>query len=119
MAIRSFQERKMLEQEQLALNVQQHLQGNPELCGDIMELRRLGAIPRYRGPTPDDFRVRGLPHNKSERDFTIQKLRGYAIGEKMFVCTCEGLEHGNLFFRPPPTTIAKKLPARTLAFDER
>ena len=65
-----------------------------------MELRRLGAIPRYSGPTPDDSRVRGLPHNKSGQDFIIQKLRGYATEEKMFVCAGEGSDRENLFFLP-------------------
>ena len=81
-ALRAVQERKMAEQEHLVKNAEIHLARNPELRDDVTELHRLGAIPRFRGPTPDECRVRGLPRNKSDRDFTTQKLWSYIQEEK-------------------------------------
>ena len=118
MALRAVQERQMKKLEPLVENDRAHFQGNPPMCEDIMELHRLGAIPRYRGSTPD-FRVRGLPRNLSEQEFILNKLRNYIVEEKMFICSGDGLVGEERFFCSPSTTVAKKLPDRTISADKR
>ena len=72
-------------EEHLSHQAHTHLHDAPELREDLMELRRLGATPRYHGTSPGVHRIRGLPRNKSEQDFTMQKLWSY-VGQGK--CSC-------------------------------
>ena len=119
MALRAVQENKMREQHELVSNAQKHLCGNPELQADIIELHRIGAIPKYRAPTPDTFRVRGLPHNMSEEPYIVEKLWDLVSQGKMFVCTSLGIPVCNLYMVSPSTTVPKKLPDRTISSEKR
>ena len=56
---------------------EEHLHIRPELREGVMELQRLGAISKFRGAFPGTSRVRGLPRNPSDQQFTLGKLRPY------------------------------------------
>ena len=86
MAIRAIQEEKMIDQSYLVDLASKHLHVNPALMGDITELHRLGAIPKFRGRAPDTFRVRGIPRNPSEQLSMLNKLRTYVAAGEMYVC---------------------------------
>ena len=83
-----------MQQEQLVRNINRHLEGFPELRGDLAEIHRIGAIPRYRGPLPPEERVRGLPHNPAESTLMMTKLWNYVMEGKMLVCTAGGVTPG-------------------------
>ena len=118
-ACRSFQEFFMQQQAHLVDNANLHLHNNPELCSDLAEIHRLGAIPKYRGPTPPVDRVLGLPHNPSDARLMMTKLWSYVSEWKMLVSTQEGLPADTRFLCPPSTTASKKLPERTPPTDKR
>ena len=109
----------MRDQSHLVPQAQHHLCEAPELMEDICELHRLGAIPKFRGPSPGGFRVRGLPRNPSEQNFMIAKLWKYVEAGKMFVCTPEPIGKDEEYLCSPSTTVAKKLPDRTISADKR
>ena len=119
MDMRAVQESKMADQEVLATNAREHLKLNPELQQGDMELHKLGAIPKYRGPTPGNFRVRGFPRNPIEEGYIMGKLRGYVQQGKMFVCSSQGIAPGDLFMVSPSTTVPKKLHDGTISVDSR
>ena len=119
LAVRSLQERKMREQAHLVTNARTCLAEIPELCEDIAELHRIGATPAYRGTTPPWNRVQGLPHNPKDSLLMMEKLWDYVRGEKMFICTQAGLPKGTLLLSSPSTTVAKKLPDRTVSTEKR
>ena len=110
MYLRDVQETKMKSQEHLSHQDALHLKDNVELRADILELHRLGAIPKFRGPTPGNFRVLGLRHNVVEQDFALSKIRGYVEQGKISVWAARGLTSENRFFSTTPSTVAKKLP---------
>ena len=118
-ACRSSQEHFMRQQAELVRNAREHLSESPELTEDIAEIHHLGAIPRFRGQTPPVKRVRGLPHNPTETELMATKLWQYAVEGKMFICTTDGIPEGTRYLCSPSTTVAEKLPSRTLAVDKR
>ena len=93
-ACRSFQEFFTQRQEQLVRNINLHLEGSPELRGDLAEIHRIGAIPRYRGPLPPEERVRGLPHNPAEATLMMTKLWNYVVEGKNASVRCGGVTPG-------------------------
>ena len=84
-----------------------------------MQLHRIGAIPTYRGVTPPVDRVRGLPHNPADTMQMMEKLWGFVREGKMFVCAQSGIPPGARILTSPSTTVAKKLPGRTLSVERR
>ena len=72
----------MCEQHILATNAEEHLETNPELRHDIMELHRIGDVPMYRGAPPGSFRVRGLPRNPDEQDYIMENSGPMSNKEK-------------------------------------
>ena len=119
MALRAVQEKMIAEHHVLVTNAQTHLGFGPELRDGIMELRSLGAIPRYRGISPGKFRARGLPHNPAGRDYITEQLWPYVQKGKMFVSTGNGIPPDNEFLRSPSTTVAKGLPDRAISTEKR
>ena len=120
MAIRSAQEQKMEDSQHRVLQTQTHLAHDPELWSDVAELRLLGAIPRFRGPSPGSFRVRVSRRNMVEREFIATKMwADYTRRGAMFICPGAGFFPDDEFFCAPPTTVAKKLPDRTVSEDTR
>ena len=89
------------------------------MCADICEHRHLGDIPKFRGPSPWSFRPRGLPQNPGEQEFTIGNQWKYVTEGKMCVCTSRGIQEGVEFSCSSSTTVAKKLPGRTISSDKR
>lgn len=85
MALKSVQETKMAAQEHLEQRAALHLKDNADLRNDILELHKLGDIPKFRGPTPSDFRAMGLPPNEHEQDFIPSNLWVYVDQGKIFV----------------------------------
>ena len=61
MALRDLQETEMRDWEHLVHQASIRLEDNADLCADIMELHRIGAIPKFRGPTPSEFCLRAPP----------------------------------------------------------
>ena len=57
---REIREAQEIKRGGMAAKAQAHLRYNPEFYEVGMELRRLGAIPRYRGMAPGAFRAIGL-----------------------------------------------------------
>ena len=119
MGLRAVREGEMQKQHQLVLNAHQYIGENPELCPDVSELHRIGAIPKFRGAAPGPFMVRGLPHNPSEQDFMMSMLWKYAEEGEMFLCTSSGIFPADEYCCSPSTTVAKKLPDRTLSRNKR
>ena len=119
MGLRAVQEPKMVGRHALVANATKYLGDYPALFEDISELHHLGDVPKFRGPSPGAFRVRGFPRNASEQDFTVSTMRNYVAEEKMFVCTSDGIPSGAEFFCSPTTTVPKKLPDRTVSRDKR
>ena len=109
----------MLAQALLAEQAYHHLGAGPDFRGDICELHRLCAIPKYRGPSPGTFRVRGLPHHPNEQTFIMTKLWQYVIAGKMFLCAPQCIHQSEKYLCSPSTTVAKKLPVRTISADKR
>ena len=109
----------MRDQAQLVINAERWLSDAPALQEDAMQLHRLGAVPTYRGVTPPLGRVRGLPHNPADTMMMMEKLRAYVREGKMFVCTQNGVPFGTQILTSPSTTVAKKLPDRTLSVERR
>ena len=118
-ALRALQEAQMSSHHFLVSNAQQFLHHGPEPGADTIELRRLGAIPKFRKPSPGSFRLRGLPRNPAEQDHTIGELRKYVAEGEMFVCASRGVPLEDEFCASLSTTVAKKLPGRTLSTDKR
>ena len=110
LALRAVQEPKMVEQAHIVENARIHLAHDSAMCEDITTLRRIGAMPRYRGKEPGTFRVRGLPHNPLEQDFIMSKLWSYVQAGKMFVCNSSAIHGHSQYMVSPSTTVAKKLP---------
>ena len=119
MALRATQEPKMQEHQCLVDNARKYLKTNPELRGDDAELLQLGAITRYRGGYPGTFRVRGRPRNPADRNFIMNKLWPKAQQGKMPLCAGGGIPLESQFTASPSTTVAKKLPDRTISSDKR
>ena len=115
MAIRAVQELKFADRQILVENAATHLGSDPELRGDIMELHRLGATPRYRGESPGEFRVRRFPRNPAQQGYILDKLWGYTQQGKMFVFANTGIPAHDQYMASPPTTVAKKLPDRAIS----
>ena len=115
LASRAIQEEEMQKLDYLVTNAHQHLAANTELCGDISEPRRIEAVPKFRGNSHGAFRVRGLHRNPNEQVFMMEKLLKYVGEKKMFVCTSKGIPLPNQYCCSPSTTVAKKLPYRTLS----
>ena len=82
LALRAVQEEEMHKLNHLVSNAKQHLSMDSDLCGDISELHRICATPKYRGASPGSFRVRGLPRNPGEQEFMMSKLWKYAEERK-------------------------------------
>ena len=74
-----------------------------------MEIRHLGATPRYRGPAPGGFRVRGLPLEPADREFILVNLPNYAQGREMSICTDEGFPEIHNSYAPHPR-LWRKIP---------
>lgn len=115
---REFRQFKMKAQRYLVTNARGYLGSSPELRDDICGLRHIGATPKFLGPSPGGFRVRGLPRNPSEQEFTIGKLRKYVEEGGMFVCSPNGIPAGTEFCCSHSTTDAK-MPGRTISSDKR
>ena len=107
-ARRSIQEFFTQKQSELVINVNKHLSGNAVLRDDLAEIHRIGAIPKYHGPTPPTDRVRGLPHNPADANLMMGKLWRYASEGKMMVCTTDGIRSETRILSPPPSTSAAK-----------
>ena len=118
-ALRAVQEPKMIAQDNLVQNAREYLTHDPDLQEDVINLHRIGATPKYRGKEPGTFRVRGLPHNPSEQDFIMSKLWSYVNAGKMFVCNSGAIPVDDQYIVSPSTTVAKKLPDRTVSNDRR
>ena len=119
LGMREVQEQKMVEQHALVANASAYIGDHPDLRDGISELRHLGAIPKFRGPSPVPFRVRGLRRNTSEQGFMASKLWNCVEEGKMPLCTPDGIPAGAEFFRAPTTTVPKKVPDRTAPSDKR
>ena len=119
MALRSVQEPHMALQADSVSNALDFLPPRTELRRDISELRRIGAAIRYRGESPSGVRVRGFPRNMSEEKLTMAKMWGNVQQGKIFACSSRGIPEADLRMVSPSTTVAKKLPDRTLAVDRR
>ena len=61
----------------------------------------------------------GIPHNPSEQELIVSNLWKYVEEGKMFMCTSKGILIATEFFCAPSTTVARKLPDRTLSIDKR
>lgn len=118
LAIRAVQEPYMKMQSELIDNARVHLQSCPELRGDIVELHRIGAIPKYRGPTPGEFRVRGFPRNPAEQEYILGKLWSYAREGKLFICHDIIIPVNNPYMVSTSTDVAKKLPDRAISTEK-
>ena len=118
-SLRSAQELKMHGQTHLVSQADLHLGPSSELRGDICELQRLGATAKFRGPSPESFRVRGLPRNHAEQDFMLTKLWQYVGDGEMFIFTPNAVSEEGEYSRSPSTTVAKKLTGGTISSDKR
>ena len=105
LGLRAIQEPELEARRELVLNAKRYLVDHPDLCADISELHHLGDIPKFLGPSPGPFRVRGLPNSTSQQDFMLTKLWNYVAEGKMFARTSDGIPCGAEFFcsLPPPS----------------
>ena len=106
LALRSLQEQKMRGQRNLVDNAAQWLVRLPDVQKDVMHIRRIGAVPTYRGPTPTVERTRGLPHNPKDAQMMMGKLWEHVRSEKMVVCTQAGVHRNAMLPTSPSSTVA-------------
>lgn len=81
-ALRASQEPKMQEEQVLVGNDRIYLKSNPVLRGDVMELHRIGAEPRYRGDSPGTFRVRGATAQSGRSRLHLKQAMDICAGRK-------------------------------------
>ena len=113
----SVQESEMCAPIHLVSHARDHLASSIELCEDVCELRHIGAIPKFRGPSRGESHVRGLQRHPDEEEFAIGKPWKYVGTGKMVARTADGIPCGTQYFCPLSTTVARKLPDRTISGD--
>ena len=89
----------------------------PDLRGKIVQLRKIGALPFYRGPPPEAPRPSGLPYDESKTIDMVKKIwKDVRLG-RVFVMTSHVAGKEAPIIATPTTTVQKKLPGRTMSGD--
>ena len=112
LAARAVQEYMMRKKDYLLQSASMVTFNNPELTQRLVDIRAVGAIPLFRGPTPQELRCRGFPCDHSDAEYILSKIWKDAGSGRLIIASPRAIhESGKLIFCPT-TAVRKRLPDR-------
>ena len=119
LAARAVQEQMMKEKDRLCVSAPVVTFNDPVLTDRLRQIHTTGAVPVFRGPTPQGLRCRGFPYDPSETDYILKKMwKDAQCGRLLFVST-RTISDEEPLICCPTTTVKKRLPDRRWAEERR
>ena len=118
-AARQVQEIHMRKMAPRAQHARTLLQKNPELGGEIAHLHEIGSLPHYGGISPGVQRPSGLPYDDAKTLLMVRKIWKDVRQGRVLVAHSDVIKPDAPLIPTTTTTVAKKLPDRTISTDVR